>query len=101
MSKAQKKQEEKPAPKQPTVAERVIRIVVDEFGLKEDDVELDSNFVDDLGADSLDLVELMMSLEEEFEKEGLAGIPDEDAEKITTVKKAIDYVERHITQSKV
>lgn len=101
MSKAQKKQEEKPAPKQPTVAERVIRIVVDEFGLKEDDVELDSNFVDDLGADSLDLVELMMSLEEEFEKEGLAGIPDEDAEKITTVEKAVKYVERRITQSKV
>ena len=71
-----------------TVEERVKKIVVEQLGVKEDEVSNESSFVDDLGADSLDTVELVMALEEEFETE----IPDEDAEKITTVQQAIDYV---------
>jgi acyl carrier protein len=59
---------------------------------KEEEVSLESSFVDDLGADSLDTVELVMALEEEFETE----IPDEDAEKITTVKQAVDYINEHV-----
>jgi acyl carrier protein len=73
------------------VAERVKKIVADQLGVKEDDITNESSFVDDLGADSLDTVELVMALEEEFECE----IPDEDAEKITTVQQAIDYVNSH------
>ena len=71
--------------------ERVKKIVIEQLGVKEDEVTLGASFVDDLGADSLDTVELVMALEEEFETE----IPDEDAEKITTVKEAIDYIEAH------
>ena len=71
-----------------SVEERVKKIVVEQLGVKEDEVKEDASFVDDLGADSLDTVELVMALEEEFETE----IPDEDAEKITTVKEAIDYI---------
>lgn len=71
-----------------TVEERVKKIVVEQLGVKEDEVSNESSFVDDLGADSLDTVELVMALEEEFETE----IPDEEAEKITTVQQAIDYV---------
>ena len=67
---------------------RVKKIVVEQLGAKEDEVSNSSSFVDDLGADSLDTVELVMALEEEFECE----IPDEEAEKITTVQQAIDYV---------
>jgi acyl carrier protein len=67
---------------------RVKKIVVEQLGVKEDEVSNSSSFVDDLGADSLDTVELVMALEEEFECE----IPDEEAEKITTVQQAIDYV---------
>ncbi|MGI9273207.1 MAG: acyl carrier protein [Woeseiaceae bacterium] len=63
-------------------------IVAEQLGVKEDEVTNDASFVDDLGADSLDTVELVMALEEEFETE----IPDEDAEKITTVQQAIDFV---------
>ena len=70
------------------VDERVKKIVVEQLGVKEDEVSNSSSFVDDLGADSLDTVELVMALEEEFECE----IPDEEAEKITTVQQAIDYV---------
>ncbi len=70
---------------------RVKKIVVEQLGVKEDEVSLESSFVDDLGADSLDTVELVMALEEEFECE----IPDEEAEKITTVQQAIDYVNEH------
>ncbi len=70
------------------VAERVKKIVVEQLGVKEDEVSNESSFVDDLGADSLDTVELVMALEEEFETE----IPDEDAEKITTVQQAVDYI---------
>ncbi len=68
--------------------ERVRKIVIEQLGVKEDEVTNAASFVDDLGADSLDTVELVMALEEEFECE----IPDEDAEKITTVQQALDYV---------
>jgi acyl carrier protein len=71
-----------------TVEERVKKIVVEQLGVKEEEVSNESSFVDDLGADSLDTVELVMALEEEFECE----IPDEEAEKITTVQQAIDYI---------
>jgi acyl carrier protein len=70
------------------VDERVKKIVIEQLGVKEDEVSNSSSFVDDLGADSLDTVDLVMALEEEFECE----IPDEEAEKITTVQQAIDYV---------
>lgn len=76
-----------------TVEERVKKIVVEQLGVKEDEVSNESSFVDDLGADSLDTVELVMALEEEFETE----IPDEDAEKITTVKQATDYITEHLS----
>ncbi len=75
-----------------TVEERVKKIVVDQLGVKDEEVSKEASFVDDLGADSLDTVELVMALEEEFG----CDIPDEEAEKITTVKEAIDYVEAHI-----
>ena len=75
----------------PTIYERVKDIVVDKLGVGEEDVEESSSFVDDLGADSLDTVELVMALEEEFNCE----IPDEEAEKITTVQEAIDYIQAH------
>lgn len=73
------------------VEERVKKIVVEQLGVKEEEVGNESSFVDDLGADSLDTVELVMALEEEFECE----IPDESAEKITTVQEAIDYINTH------
>jgi len=71
-----------------SVEERVRKIVIEQLGVKEEEVTNSASFVDDLGADSLDTVELVMALEEEFECE----IPDEDAEKITTVQLALDYV---------
>ena len=71
-----------------TIEEQVKNIVAEQLGVKEEEVTLEASFVDDLGADSLDTVELVMALEEEFETE----IPDEDAEKITTVKQAIEYI---------
>jgi len=74
-----------------SVEDRVKKIVVEQLGVKEDEVVAEASFVDDLGADSLDTVELVMALEEEFETE----IPDEDAEKITTVKEALDYIKEH------
>ena len=73
------------------VADRVKKIIVDQLGVEEETVTPEASFVDDLGADSLDPVELVMALEEEFGVE----IPDEDAEKITRVKEAIDYIEKH------
>jgi acyl carrier protein len=73
------------------IEERVKQIVVEQLGVSEEEVKDAASFVDDLGADSLDTVELVMALEEEFECE----IPDEEAEKITTVKLAIDYVNAH------
>jgi acyl carrier protein len=76
-----------------TVFDRVKKIVVDQLGVDEEEVIPSASFVDDLGADSLDLVELVMSLEEEFSEEGAkVEIPDEDAEKINTVQDAIDYI---------
>ncbi len=74
------------------IEERVKKIVVDQLGVKEDEVTNSASFVGDLGADSLDTVELVMALEEEFETE----IPDEDAEKITSVQEAINYVSANI-----
>ncbi len=71
-----------------TIEERVKKIVIEQLGVNEDQVVNSASFVDDLGADSLDTVELVMALEEEFETE----IPDEEAENITTVQQAIDYV---------
>jgi acyl carrier protein len=76
-----------------TVFERVKKIVVEQLGVDEKDVVATARFVDDLGADSLDLVELIMSLEEEFSNStNKIEIPDEDAEKIVTVQNAVDYI---------
>ena len=74
-----------------SVADKVKSIIVEQLGVEEDEVTLDASFTDDLGADSLDIVELVMAFEEEFGIE----IPDEDAEKITRVKEAIEYIESH------
>jgi acyl carrier protein len=75
-----------------SVDERVMKIVAEQLGVSEGEVTKDSSFVGDLGADSLDTVELVMALEEEFDCE----IPDEQAEKITTVKQAVDYINAHL-----
>jgi acyl carrier protein len=72
-----------------SVEQKVKQIIVEQLGVDESQVDLSASFVDDLGADSLDIVELVMAFEEAF---GI-DIPDEDAEKITTVKQAIDYIE--------
>lgn len=74
-----------------SIEERVKKIIVDMLGVKPEDVVPEASFVDDLGADSLDTVELVMALEEEFGTE----IPDEEAEKINTVQAAIDYIKSH------
>lgn len=74
------------------IEQRVKKIVAEQLGVNEADIKNESSFVDDLGADSLDTVELVMALEEEFECE----IPDEAAEKITTVQQAIDYVTTNV-----
>jgi len=74
------------------IEDRVIKIVAEQLGVKEDEVKVEASFVEDLGADSLDTVELVMALEEEFETE----IPDEEAEKITTVQLAIDYINNNL-----
>ncbi len=76
----------------PTVSERLKKIIVDQLGVDESEVVPSASFVEDLNADSLDLVELIMSLEEEFKLQ----ISDEDAEKITTVQEAEDYIEEHL-----
>ena len=76
-----------------TVLERVRKIVVEQLGVEESEVKPEASFVDDLNADSLDLVELVMSLEDEFSNESKRlEIPDEDAEKIKTVQDAVDYL---------
>ena len=72
-----------------SVEEKVKEIIVDQLGVDEKQVNSEASFIDDLGADSLDTVELVMALEEEFDIE----IPDEDAEKMTTVKSVVDYIE--------
>ena len=78
--------------KMSSVDERVKKIVIEQLGVKEEEVTHEASFVDDLGADSLDTVELVMALEEEFKTE----IPDEEAEKITTVQQAIDYIKKNL-----
>jgi acyl carrier protein len=74
------------------IEQRVKKIVAEQLGVNESEIKTESSFVNDLGADSLDTVELVMALEEEFETE----IPDEEAEKITTVQQAINYVQSHV-----
>lgn len=76
------------------VESRVRKIVAEQLGVKEEELRNDASFVDDLGADSLDTVELVMALEEEFETE----IPDEKAEKIMTIQQAIDYIESNLSK---
>ena len=78
-----------------TVEERVKKIVVEQLSVKEEEVSNDSSFIEDLGADSLDTVELVMALEEEFDCE----IPDDKAEKIQTVQQAIDYIKANQEQN--
>ncbi len=73
------------------VFEKVKKIVVDQLGVEEDDISMESSFIDDLGADSLDIVELIMALEEEFNLE----IPDAEAEKITSVGDAVEYIKKN------
>lgn len=73
------------------IFEKVKEITVDQLGVSEDAVTMEASFIDDLEADSLDIVELMMALEEEFDIE----IPDEDAEKITAVKDVVEYIKEH------
>ena len=82
-----------------SIEERVKKIVVEQLGVKEEEVTANASFVDDLGADSLDTVELVMALEEEFECE----IPDEDAEKILTVAAAVDFIKEklRLSQNKI
>ncbi|MCX5800394.1 MAG: acyl carrier protein [Candidatus Eisenbacteria bacterium] len=74
--------------------ERVKQIIMDQLGVSAEQVTPDASFIDDLGADSLDTVELVMALEEEFDIE----IPDEDAEKLRTVRDALDYLKKHVTE---
>lgn len=73
------------------IIDKVKALIVEQLSVEEEDVKIESSFVDDLGADSLDIVELVMALEEEFELE----IPDEDAEKIRTVGEAVKYIQDH------
>ncbi|MCK4235795.1 MAG: acyl carrier protein [Candidatus Krumholzibacteria bacterium] len=75
-----------------TIEERVNKVIEEQLSVNQDQITRDASFIDDLGADSLDTVELVMALEEEFGIE----IPDEDAEKITKVSEAIDYIEAHV-----
>ena len=79
-----------------SVEEKVKKIIVEQLGVEESEVTSTASFVDDLGADSLDTVELVMAFEENFEIE----IPDEDAEKISTVKDAVAYITDHVKSSK-
>ena len=72
------------------IFDEVKEVIAEQLNVSEDEIKLESNFVEDLGADSLDVVELVMALEEKFEIE----IPDEDAEKIATVKDVVDYIEK-------
>jgi acyl carrier protein len=82
--------------KSKALVDKVKQIIAEQLGVEEDEVTPSSSFVDDLGADSLDTVELVMALEENFDLE----IPDEAAEKIRTVQDAIDYIEKHAKVSK-
>jgi acyl carrier protein len=78
-----------------SIEQRVKKIVAEQLGVNESEIKIESSFVDDLGADSLDTVELVMALEEEFECE----IPDEEAEKITTVQQAVNYINEHLKKA--
>lgn len=79
-----------------TVFERVRKIIGEQLGVEESEIKPETSFVDDLNADSLDLVELIMSLEEEFSKAGKSiEVSDEDAEKIATVQDAVNYIQEH------
>lgn len=73
------------------IFDKVKAIIVDQLGVEDEEVKPESSFIEDLGADSLDIVELIMALEEEFEIE----VPDEDAEKLLTVSDAVDYIKKH------
>ncbi len=73
------------------VFDKVKKLIVEQLGVEEDDIAMESSFIDDLGADSLDIVELIMALEEEFNLE----IPDNEAEKITTVSDAVEYIQKN------
>jgi acyl carrier protein len=75
-----------------TVERRVIEIIVEQLGVSEEEITMEASFIDDLGADSLDLVELIMAMEEEFSLE----ISDEDAEKIQTVQDVVNYISEHV-----
>lgn len=74
------------------ILEKIKEILTDQLGLDEDDITMDANFIDDLNADSLDIVELVMALEQEFDMQ----IPDEDAERITTVGDAVNYIRSNL-----
>lgn len=74
------------------ILEKITEILTDQLGLEEDDITMDANFIDDLNADSLDIVELVMALEQEFDMQ----IPDEDAERITTVGDAVNYIRSNL-----
>ncbi|GAB6273875.1 MAG: acyl carrier protein [Peptococcaceae bacterium] len=78
-----------------SVYEKIKNITAEQLGVEEDDISMESSFIDDLGADSLDVVELVMALEEEFD----LNIPDEDAEKIQTVGDAVKYIQEHLSGS--
>lgn len=78
-----------------SIEQRVKEIIVEQLGVEEDEVSPEASFIDDLGADSLDTVELVMAFEEEFNIE----IPDEDAERISTVQDAIDYIKGNVKEA--
>ncbi len=75
-----------------SVFEKMVELIVEKLGVEPGEVTPEASFIDDLGADSLDIVELIMDIEDEFDLE----IPDEEAENITTVKQAVDYIEKNI-----
>ena len=74
------------------IFDKVKNVIIEQLGVAENNVNMDSSFIDDLGADSLDIVELIMALEEEFDTE----IPDSDAEKIVTVSDVVEYIKDHV-----
>ncbi len=78
-----------------SVEKKIFQIIAEQLGISEDEIVRDASLIDDMGADSLDIVELVMAMEEEFEME----IPDEDAEKISTVQDIIDYVQGRLKKS--
>lgn len=76
------------------IFDKIKNIISEQLGVEKDEITMDSSFIDDLGADSLDIVELIMALETEFDIE----IPDEDAEKVTTVGDVVDYIKSHVEE---